>query len=89
MGAVKVIRDMSHFDAEQFLEELSYEMRITSKNKSNSNNELFRNFRNKLINIIDKYAPFKKASRRERKLASKSWLTKKLLKQIISLKIHF
>ena len=84
MDAVKVIRDMSHFDAEQFLEELNYEMSIISKNKSINGNELFRNFRSKLINIIDKNAPFKKVSRREWKLASNPRLTKELLKQIMS-----
>ena len=61
MDAVKVIAYMSHFDTEQFLEELSYEMSIILKNKSNNGNELFKNFRNKLSNItsIDKNAPFK------------------------------
>ena len=29
------------------------------------------------MNIIDKNTPFKKASRREQKLASKPWLTKR------------
>ena len=45
-------------------------------------NELFRNFRDKLINIIDKNAPFKKTSRRVRKLGRKLWLSEELLKQI-------
>ena len=84
MDSVKAIGDMSHFDTEQFLEELCYEMSIILKNKSSSGNELFRNFRNKLINIIlvDKNALFEKATRWELKLASKPWLTKDLQKQI-------
>ena len=52
------------------------------KNKRNNGNELFRNFCNKLINIIDKNVPVKTASRQEQKLANKPRLTKELLKQI-------
>ena len=47
---------------------------MISKNKINNGNELFRNFRNKIFNILDENASLKKASRREQKLASKPWL---------------
>ena len=76
------IRDMSNFDLELFLQELKQHLRDAEQQKNNSVNEQFDKFCATFNSVVNKIAPLRKASRKEKRLHAKPWLTKGLLKSI-------
>jgi len=66
--AIKVhrIRDIGNFNLEMFLEELSNKLNTSGLSDCNEVNEKFNNFFNILKRIVNKRAPPKHASRKER-----------------------
>ena len=76
------IRDLKRFQLECFLEDLSSQMNFLRVSDSENVNELFDTLVDKFAKVVNKYAPLKKASRRESKLKSKPWLFPGLLKCI-------
>ena len=76
------IRDMSSFDLELFLQELEQRLRDAELEKNDSVNEQFDKFCVTFNSVVKKIAPLRKASRKEKRLHAKPWLTKGLLKSI-------
>ena len=76
------IRDMSNFDLELFLQELEKLLRDAKLENNDSVNEQFDKFCVTFNSVVNKIAPVRKASRKEKRLHAKPWLTKGLLKSI-------
>ena len=73
---------MSNFDLELFLQELEKLLRDAELENNDSVNEQFDKFCVTFNSVVNKIAPVRKASRKEKRLHAKSWLTKGLLKSI-------
>ena len=73
---------MSNFDLELFLQELKQHLRDAELQKNDSVNEQFDKFCATFNSVVNKIAPLRKASRKEKRLRAKPWLTKGLLKSI-------
>ena len=79
-------RSMKNFNAQEFDDEVSYELapflnsieRLTYENINSS----FNDFISKFKHVIDKHAPLRKLSRRQKTLAAKPWITKGILVSI-------
>ena len=80
------VRDIENFEAELFLEELSKSLHLLGKTNLPININKINIYTDKFINIfkliLDKHAPLRKRSRKELKLKTKPWITKRLLKSI-------
>ena len=73
------IRDMRNFNQPEFLEDLSTKLNnITSLD----GNEFFDSFIDAFTKTVDKFAPFRNLTKREKKLKAKPWITKKISKLI-------
>ena len=77
-----LIRDMKTFDLEEYLRTLNIELYAANLDSIDSVHDAFEKFEEVLQNTANKFAPLKKASRREKKNSQKPWLTRELLNKI-------
>ena len=77
-----VLRDMSNFKTEEFLDHLHIKLGNLFENNCYSANKLFGNFVSIFTEVVDLFAPQRNATRKEKKLKLKPWLTPALLKSI-------
>ena len=77
-------RNMKHFVADQFLEDLDYQLsEFDSAVMSESNpNPICDRFFNVFNDTLNKHAPFREVTRLEQKLRKKTWITKGILVSI-------
>ena len=73
---------MSNFDSEAFLDELSSKLNEVSLLNHTSVDDHFENFYDSFKSVVDAFAPLRKATRKEKQIHVKPWLTKGLLKSI-------
>ena len=73
---------MTKFNLEIFLNALYDQLNILIDSNISSPHELYDKFVTKFENVVDKFAPIRKASRKENKLRCKPCLTRGLLKSI-------
>ena len=73
---------MNNFNYEMFLEELENHLQVESFAESDPVNKQFEAFYKIFHETIDKFAPAKKASRKEKRIYFKPWLSKSILKSI-------
>ena len=76
------IRDMTQFILDDFLLALNYELYCLFEDKSKDVNELYERFVEAFTNLVDQFAPLRTATRKEKKLGLKPWITSDLLKSI-------
>ena len=74
-----VLRDMSNFKTEEFLDYLHIKLGNLFENNCYSANKLFDNFISMFTEMVDLFAPKRNATRKEKKLKLKPWLTPALL----------
>ena len=72
---------MKNFDLEEYLRTLNIELYAANLDSIDSVHGAFDKFE-VLQNTANKFAPLKKASRKEKKLSQKPWLTRELLNKI-------
>ena len=77
-----IIRDMSKFNADNFLEDLNAALEMVNFNERSSVNETFEKFLAVFTKTANEHAPMKRASRTEKRIRSKPWLSSSLLKSI-------
>ena len=77
-----IIRDMSKFNADNFLEDLNAALEMVNFNERSSVNETFEKFLAVFTKTASEHAPMKRASRTEKRIRSKPWLSSSLLKSI-------
>ena len=77
-------RDLKNFNVEAFLQELNSNFTDLQITDTVSMHQQFDKFVNDFTEIVNTHAPLKRATRREKRLISKPWLTKGLLKSIKS-----
>ena len=77
-----IICDMNSFNYEMFLEELENCLQVESLTESDPVNKQFEAFYEIFHETIDKFAPAKKGSRKEKRIYFKPWLSKNILKSI-------
>ena len=83
------VRGMPKFNLEIFLNALNDQLNILTDSNISSPHELYDKFVSKFENVVDQFAPMRKASRKENKLRCRPWLTRGLLKSIrIKNKMH-
>ena len=75
-------RDLSHFDLDNYLIDLSIELDKIELNENDNINEHLNAFLSRFNEITDKHAPLKKMTRKEKRLVNKPWLTRGLLNSI-------
>ena len=75
-----LIQDMKSFDLEEYLRTLNIELYAANLDSIDSVHDAFDKIEEVLQNTANKFAPLKKAARREKRLSQKPWLTRKLLK---------
>ena len=73
---------MTKFNLEIFLNALNDQLNILIDSNISSPHELYDKFVSKFKNVVNKFAPMRKASRKENKLRCRPWLTRGLLKPI-------
>ena len=73
---------MLNFKTEEFLDYLHIKLGNLFENNCYSANKLFDNFISIFAEVVDLFAPKKNATRKEKKLELKPWLTPALLKSI-------
>ena len=73
---------MTKFNLEIFLNALNDQLNILIDSNISSPHELYDKFVTKFENVVDEFAPMRKASRKENKLRCRPWLTRGLLKSI-------
>ena len=87
---ILIIRDMKQFLHKQFLEDIN---KLTSSINFNthekSTDEKFADFLKSFDEIVNSHAPLRHATRKEKRLKAKTWLTKGLLKLIRTKNILF
>ena len=76
------IRDMSNFVLDNFLDELHEKLTHLFNTSYVTVNELYNSFVAIFAEVVDKFAPMRKASRKEKKLKLKPWISNGLLKSI-------
>ena len=76
------VRDTTKFNLEIFLNALNDQLNILIDSNISSPHELYDKFVTKFENVVDEFAPMRKASRKENKLRCRPWLTCGLLKSI-------
>ena len=77
-----LIRDMKNFNLEKFLRALENDLTAANLNSIDSAQDAFDKFEEVLHIVVNKFAPLKKASRKETKLSQKPWLSRELLNLI-------
>ena len=90
-------REKSTFRAEAFCEDLHSNLNNSVSTQpvlnTNNYNQSFNLFSQTIMNTIDKHAPLKRISRKQKKLFSKPWITKSILvsirKKRLMIKSHF
>ena len=73
---------MSKFNADNFLQDLNAALEMVNFNERSSVNETFEKFLAVFTKTTNEHAPMKRASRTERRIRSKPWLSSSLLKSI-------
>ena len=73
---------MTKFNLEIFLNALSDQLNVLIDSNISSLHELYDKFVTKFENVVDEFAPMRKASRKKNKLRCRPWLTRGLLKSI-------
>ena len=76
----KIIRCMKNFNAEAFFCDIS--IKVQSLAPTKNHNLAIKNLFDGISTVVENHAPLKQLSRKERKVRSKQWLTKGLLKSI-------
>ena len=76
------IRDMTQFDQVKFLECLDWKLGPLFEASTTPVNELFEVFPATFAETVNQFAPKRKATRKEKKLGLKPWITRGLLKSI-------
>ena len=76
------IRDMSNFVLDNFLDKLLEKLTHLLNTSYVTVNELYDSFVAIFAEVVDKFAPMRKASRKEKKLKRKPWISNDLLKSI-------
>ena len=76
------IREMNQFILDDFLLALNYELYSLFEDKSNNVNKLYEGFVEAYTNLVDQFAPLRTATRKEKKLGLKPWITSDLIKSI-------
>ena len=74
------IRDMKNFKEEHFTNDLNT-LNVQSSEKVTTN-EMFNSLHKNFLHTLNKHAPLKYLSKREKKIRQKPWLTKGILKSI-------
>ena len=72
-------RDMKNFKAEHFIEDLNQTLNASLSSFDSTIHNQFEQFINSFTSVINKHAPRKLATRKERKLKTKPWLSSSLL----------
>ena len=70
----KIFRDFSHFNEQNFLQEMQ-SVNWNLESLDDNVNEMFDTFNSELMKIIDKHIPLKQLSRKDVKHRSKPWIT--------------
>ena len=73
---------MSKFNADNFLEDLNAALKVVIFNEISNVNESFEKFVALFTKIANAHAPTKRASRTEKRIRSKPWLSSSLLQLI-------
>ena len=73
---------MIAFNVEIFLDDLNVNLNETELNNSMPFEDYCEKFFNTFRKIVEKYAPLRKTTRKEKQLQAKPWLTRGLLKSI-------
>ena len=73
---------MTKFSLDDFLLGLNYELYCLFEEKSKNVNELYEGFVEAFTNVVDQVAPLRAATRKEKKLGLKPWITSDLIKLI-------
>ena len=73
---------MNSFNYEMFLEELENRLQVESLAESDPVKKQFEAFYEIFHETIDKFAPTKKAFRKEKRIYFKPWLSKSILRSI-------
>ena len=76
------IRDMKNFQLERFTDDLSQNFSNFSVENSDLVDSSFNKFISIFAAVVDKHAPLKRASRKEKRLQQKPWLSALLLKSV-------
>ena len=71
----KFIRDTSNFVINQFNNDLMESINQLNMSDKTSAHKIFDQFINSFLSTVEKQAPLKKASKREKKLRLRIWLT--------------
>lgn len=79
---VSYIRDTNNFDMDQFLQDLSQELRPLREVETDDLDIHTETFLSIFKNTLNIHAPLRKRSRKEQKLHSKPWITNGILKSI-------
>ena len=74
-----LIRDMKNFSLELFCNDLSLKMNNFKVSEDSSPHYQFQNFINIFTDTVNFHAPYRRTTRKEKKLKEKPWLTKGLL----------
>ena len=77
-----LIRDMKKFKLKDYLMTLGNNLNAANLDSTDSVHDAFDKFEEVFKNTVNKFAPLKKASRREKKLSKKPWLSRELLNLI-------
>ena len=78
------MRNMKNFDKKEFLITLKNKLNNLVVNNTLSVNELFDKFIAILADVVNDFAPIRKATRKEKKLKQEPWITNNLLKCILT-----
>ena len=78
-----LIRDIKNFSLEKILRALENDLTAANLNSIHSAQDAFDKFKEVLHIVLNKFAPLKKASRKEKKRSKKPWLSRELLNLII------
>ena len=73
---------MKNFKLEDYLRTLGNNLNAANLDSIDSVHDAFDKFEEVFQNMVNKFAPLKKASRREKKLSKKPWLSHELLNLI-------
>ena len=73
---------MKNFNLEKFLRALENNLTAANLNSIESAQDAFDKFEEVLHIVVNKFAPLKKASRKEKKLSQKPWMSRELLNLI-------
>ena len=81
-NSIKYLRNMIGFQIEGFLEDLNERLKFVTDSNKDSVDKQFQEFIHIFASVVSTHAPLKKASRKERKIKIKPWLTQGLIRSI-------